>query len=163
MSFEDDLKEYLKNKKVINLREIDCGDFKLTGYKSPYFDYEILLPYHYIMNYGGKDGVRYFKSRTEINNYSIKVKSFTGYIFITRIGNPVYINPNLNIESCDKDKMLDFYKFLVANSALMTIYFENKRIKNISVDYLINEYESKRIWLISDKYPTKDFLLRKEY
>jgi len=167
VSFEDVLNEYLNNKEIINLREINYGEYKLTGYKSPYFNYEILLPYHYIMNYSGNNGVKYFKSRTEISDYAIKDKSFTGFIFVTKIGEMKVLDQEIDLGLIsDRDEAIEIYKKLIANSTLMTIHMKGDVIENVYVDYLVynnKAIEPRRASLMSEKYPYKEFLLKENY
>ena len=150
-------------------RKVDCNLFGLT---TKLFPYEILVPNYYEICYSGLEGSLsggYFNNTIELCN--IKNKDFKGCIWIYNFFPiPIDISSEEFYEEQDKDRAINKYKAIITKCNYILLKMNDKKeIKNLEIFYTQSfSYETglpitDSIELLSNKFPTRDFIALKRY
>lgn len=144
----------------------------LFGLTTKLFPYEILVPLFYEICYSGLEGPLSgggFNNTIELCN--LKNKDFKGCIWIYNFFPiPIDISSEEFYEEQDKDRVINKYKNIISKCNYILLKMnDRKEIENLEVFYtkyyscITGSPKTDSIELLSDKFPTRDFIALKRY
>ncbi len=176
----------------MKIREINHNGIELLGFKFHLFPYEILLPKECVVMYDCSNKSEFKMTNVDIDegsNYNINYFE-TFYVNEDKDCNKVdrntvcgyysilmFINKNIKIlddlpnldDITDKKEALDVFMKICANATLITVYIDKSyEVSNVYIDYIIrlnefDDYETRRLFLLSDQFDWMKYVLKEEY
>lgn len=171
----------------MKIREINYNGIELLGFKFHLLPYEILLPKECVVMHDCSNENRFEMINVDIDegsNHNINYFE-TFYVNEDKDRNTVcgyysilmFINRNIKIlddlpnldDITDKEEALDVFIKICANATLITVYIDKSyEVSNVYIDYIIrlnefDDYETRRLFLLSDQFDWMKYVLKEEY
>ena len=150
---------------MAQIREIQCNGFKLKGFRTSLFPYEILIPHFNIFRYSAgyyEDFESFAKNVFNPENVRDKDFSFNGIMIDINCGSHKIFDHKIDFSSFNnKEEAIEVYKDIINNCLMISFWvdYDTCMINNIAIDYLIGEKEVARLFPLN----YKRLIMRMEY